>query len=355
MPKAFICGCAGLALDAGRARVPPRRRSVGPDPLQAQRRRPRSAARADRAISATCVGRADAPVLIDQEGGRVQRMAPPHWRAYPAAARDRGGARAARGRGARRGWSARLIAHDLREVGINVDCAPVLDVAEPRDPRRRSARAPFPTAQRGRGARPRFRRGAARGRRRAGDQAHARPRARAGRQPSRAAGRRRDARATSSAISCPSRRSSDLPMAMSAHVVFTRARSRSGPRPRRRSSSRDHARRDRFRRADHERRRVDEGAAAARSTSAPRAIFDAGLDIVAPLQRRPRGGPRGRLRHAGTLRPRAPPRQCRAGRGPPQPFDVEEAEAKFAAIGRRSPSPEGAAAPGRASRIIPAT
>ncbi len=33
------------------------------------------------------VGRADAPVLIDQEGGRVQRMAPPQWPAYPAAAR----------------------------------------------------------------------------------------------------------------------------------------------------------------------------------------------------------------------------------------------------------------------------
>ena len=33
-----------------------------------------------------CVGRADAPVLIDQEGGRVQRMAPPHWRSYPSAA-----------------------------------------------------------------------------------------------------------------------------------------------------------------------------------------------------------------------------------------------------------------------------
>ena len=34
-----------------------------------------------------CVGRADAPVLIDQEGGRVARLRPPHWRRYPAAAR----------------------------------------------------------------------------------------------------------------------------------------------------------------------------------------------------------------------------------------------------------------------------
>lgn len=73
------------------------------------------------------VGRADAPILIDQEGGRVQRMGPPHWRAYPAAARflqaggpEEGPALARLG--------ARLMAHDLAGVGISVDCAPVLDV-----------------------------------------------------------------------------------------------------------------------------------------------------------------------------------------------------------------------------------
>src|SRR5262249_8850274 len=32
------------------------------------------------------VGRADAPVLVDQEGGRVQRLGPPHWPSYPAGA-----------------------------------------------------------------------------------------------------------------------------------------------------------------------------------------------------------------------------------------------------------------------------
>jgi len=71
------------------------------------------------------VGRADAPVLIDQEGGRVQRMGPPHWLPYPAAARF-----AATRAPERAAWlAARLIAADLVEVGINVDCAPVLDVA----------------------------------------------------------------------------------------------------------------------------------------------------------------------------------------------------------------------------------
>jgi beta-N-acetylhexosaminidase len=63
--------------------------------------------------------------LIDQEGGRVQRMAPPQWPAYPAAARF-----AATANPARAAWlTARLIAADLVEVGITVNCAPVLDVA----------------------------------------------------------------------------------------------------------------------------------------------------------------------------------------------------------------------------------
>jgi beta-N-acetylhexosaminidase len=74
------------------------------------------------------VGRADAPVLIDQEGGRVQRMGPPHWRKYPAARRyyeaTQGDIRRA-SELARMG--SRLIAHDLGACGISVDCMPVLD------------------------------------------------------------------------------------------------------------------------------------------------------------------------------------------------------------------------------------
>src|SRR5215470_20449456 len=71
-------------------------------------------------------------VLVDQEGGRVQRLRPPQWRALPAAAayakafaKDPGrAARAARA-------SARLTAADLRAVGINTNCAPLLDVPAP--------------------------------------------------------------------------------------------------------------------------------------------------------------------------------------------------------------------------------
>lgn len=72
------------------------------------------------------VGRADAPVLIDQEGGRVARLTAPQWRSYPAAATlaALGGARAA----AAVELGARLIADDLLALGITVDCLPVLDV-----------------------------------------------------------------------------------------------------------------------------------------------------------------------------------------------------------------------------------
>lgn len=78
------------------------------------------------------VGRPDAPILIDQEGGRVARLQPPHWRKYPPgraygelAANDP----LLRREIARLG--ARLMAHDLRDIGVNVDCLPVLDVPQP--------------------------------------------------------------------------------------------------------------------------------------------------------------------------------------------------------------------------------
>jgi beta-N-acetylhexosaminidase len=74
------------------------------------------------------VGRAEAPVLVDQEGGRVQRLGPPHWRLYPAADRFLKVARGDVTKAAHlAALGSRLIAHDLREVGITVNCLPVLD------------------------------------------------------------------------------------------------------------------------------------------------------------------------------------------------------------------------------------
>ena len=75
------------------------------------------------------VGDAQAPVLIDQEGGRVARLKPPHWRERPPAARF-GLLHALNPEAGREATylNARLIAHDLSSLGINVDCLPVLDV-----------------------------------------------------------------------------------------------------------------------------------------------------------------------------------------------------------------------------------
>jgi len=77
-------------------------------------------------------GRADVPILIDQEGGRVSRMQPPEWPAFPAGeAFDRlydvapvSAIEAARA-------SAQALGMMLAEAGVNVDCAPLLDVRQP--------------------------------------------------------------------------------------------------------------------------------------------------------------------------------------------------------------------------------
>lgn len=129
MSTAMILGCAGPELGREEAAffadadpwgfILFRRNVESPD----QVRRLTDALRA-------AVGR-EAPILIDQEGGRVQRMGPPHWQKYPPgeaylkATNDPLAAREL----ARLG--ARLMAHDLKAVGVNVDCVPVLDVPVP--------------------------------------------------------------------------------------------------------------------------------------------------------------------------------------------------------------------------------
>jgi beta-N-acetylhexosaminidase len=78
------------------------------------------------------LGGVDVPILVDQEGGRVQRFRPPNWPLYPAGAAfgqlydidPALGLKAAR-------LSARLIADDLTQVGVTVDCLPLADVPVP--------------------------------------------------------------------------------------------------------------------------------------------------------------------------------------------------------------------------------
>ena len=82
-----------------------------------------------RALTASlrdCLGR-DAPILIDQEGGRVQRMRAPHWREYlPALDQMARAADPVRAHWLRN----RLIAAELHDVGIDVNCAPLADLVE---------------------------------------------------------------------------------------------------------------------------------------------------------------------------------------------------------------------------------
>lgn len=128
MIKAFISGCAGTILSQDELTFFKEHNPWGmilfarnidsPDQVLALSQSFRDA-----------VGRADAPVLVDQEGGRVQRLKPPHWPKYPAPklygdlyASDREtGKRAAF-------LGAQLIAADLSAAGITVDCLPCLDV-----------------------------------------------------------------------------------------------------------------------------------------------------------------------------------------------------------------------------------
>jgi beta-N-acetylhexosaminidase len=126
--RAFICGCAGLSFSQDERDFI---RRFAPWGLILFARNIGSVeqvsglTREFRELS----GRANAPVLIDQEGGRVQRMRPPVWRRYPSAAAFLQAPEAQRAGLVRLG--ARLIASELAEVGINVDCLPVLDVPAP--------------------------------------------------------------------------------------------------------------------------------------------------------------------------------------------------------------------------------
>lgn len=125
--RAFITGLAGSALTPSERRF---LREAQPWGLILFKRNVTAPHALHRLIddARTSLGR-EAPVLVDQEGGRVQRLGPPHWPPYPPGAaygtiydRDREAGLAA----ARLG--ARLIAADLLPLGIDVDCLPIADV-----------------------------------------------------------------------------------------------------------------------------------------------------------------------------------------------------------------------------------
>jgi beta-N-acetylhexosaminidase len=127
-PKAFITGISGTELNAAERAFIRDERHWGFILFKRNIETPKQVASLVEELK-TCAGRAEAPMLIDQEGGRVQRLGPPHWPVYPPGAvfgklydlDPALGLLAAR-------LSARLIAADLSELGINVDCLPLADV-----------------------------------------------------------------------------------------------------------------------------------------------------------------------------------------------------------------------------------
>jgi beta-N-acetylhexosaminidase len=130
-PKAVILGCAGPDLSADERAF---FRDADPLGFILFARNVDTPERTRRLVEAlrSSVARAEAPVLIDQEGGRVARLKPPHWRKAPPArllgdlyARD-----PARGLEATR-LNARLLAADVASIGCDVDCLPVLDIGFP--------------------------------------------------------------------------------------------------------------------------------------------------------------------------------------------------------------------------------
>ena len=127
-PLAAVFGCAGERLGAAEARFFAAANPVGFILFRRNCRAP-DQVRGLVGSLRDCLGRADAPVLIDQEGGRVARLGPPGWRRYPAAAVI-GSLPAPQAQTAAR-LGARLIADDLERLGISVACLPVLDLPVP--------------------------------------------------------------------------------------------------------------------------------------------------------------------------------------------------------------------------------
>jgi beta-N-acetylhexosaminidase len=125
--RAFITGLAGLAISADERAFLREARPWGLIIFKRNVNTPNQVTELTRSFR-DIVGW-EAPVLVDQEGGRVQRLAPPHWPAYPPGARygalyDR---EPATGLAAAR-LAGHLIASDLAGIGIDVDCIPLADV-----------------------------------------------------------------------------------------------------------------------------------------------------------------------------------------------------------------------------------
>ena len=124
-PNAVIYGCSGAVLTGEERRFFTEVRPTGFILFERNCLNPGQVLRLVAELK-EITGRAGTPVLIDQEGGRVQRLKPPNWPARPAAASFQALARhdpALAGEAVR--LNAELIATELLDIGITVDCAPI--------------------------------------------------------------------------------------------------------------------------------------------------------------------------------------------------------------------------------------
>ncbi len=130
--RAVIFGCAGAVLDDEERNFFAETKPAG-FILFARNCRTPDQVRGLTAALRDSISWDEAPVLIDQEGGRVARLGPPHWPRRPPARNFADLARHGDMDAAREAarLNARLMAADLRVLGITVDCAPVLDVPVP--------------------------------------------------------------------------------------------------------------------------------------------------------------------------------------------------------------------------------
>lgn len=130
-PMAVIFGCSGTSLSAEEAAFFADANPLGFILFARNCETPGQVMSLVQALRAS-VSRDDAPVLIDQEGGRVQRLGPPHWKKRPAQgmfAKIAGDDLEIAVEAAR--LNAHLIAEDLIALGIDVNCLPLLDVPVP--------------------------------------------------------------------------------------------------------------------------------------------------------------------------------------------------------------------------------
>jgi len=125
-PSATILGCQGPTLDRDEAAFFREADPLGFILFARNVETPAQLARLTADLRAA-IGR-DAPILVDQEGGRVQRLRAPHWREWlPPLDQVQASPPEAMERGL---WLRyRLIAAELHAVGIDADCAPSADIA----------------------------------------------------------------------------------------------------------------------------------------------------------------------------------------------------------------------------------